>query len=464
MQKQNFKKKEDLKAEINIIDYALVNGYKIDKEKTTLKSVKLDNVINGDRIIVEPKKALYFNIDYPNDKGDILQFASNRIHGFLSVDTSNEAFYNALVTLNKHLGNHLNNENKNTIADKDKFLAKKEKLASLQDAQWNHKPMEDYSYLTKERAIDLNTLKQPIFEGRLFNTFFKLKSGHLITNFAFGTYTNDQLTGLEVRNKTIKSIMGDHNGVFYSNVDKTKPIDGVFYAESAIDLASAYELLQQNTAFDTSKNYLFMSFSGNLYESKMNHILEDLSKLKITPQTKFVSLTDTDLDKDENKKKGKDYDVLFTAAILNKYNTPVSFSSNDVYYNYNFTQLSENTKTELDKIIVAQNNSIESHFSSEERFGKFLMIKENTTPEGQKQTSLFIPKSIDLELCQFRSILKSLHSEHRFIPHKPKLVGDWNDELKRRKGLLVVQKKNITLTNEKSNTNLKPIKNAKPRI
>ena len=57
--------------------------------------------------------------------------------------------------------------------------------------------------------------------------------------------------------------------------------------------------------FDKNKNYCFISFSGNLYQSKIDTILNDLDRLPISKKTEYISLTDNDFDKAENKKAGK---------------------------------------------------------------------------------------------------------------------------------------------------------------
>lgn len=438
----NFKSKEEIKAEVNIIDYALVHGYVIDKEKSTQNWVKMINENTGDRILIKPKTGLYNNVDYPNDKGDILQFVANRITGILNVDKSNEAFYKTMLEINKYLGNHLNAQNKKIINEKDKFFTKKEKLASLQQSEWNHKPIEDYSYLTNERGINIDILKSPLFENKLFNTYFRLPNDHLITNFAFGKYSNNELVGLEVRNKTIKTIMGDHDGVFYTNTKNMEKIDGVFYAESGIDLASCIELLYATPNFDKTKNYCFLSFSGNLYESKMNKIIEDLKQLPLTENAKFISLTDNDFDKEEHKKPGKIYDAFFTASIINEFKTPLIYSENETFFNYILDKKEASVDVEkLKEVVKKQNESIEQLFDANQRYGKYLILKEN-----EDKVTLHIPKNITLENAHFNSILKAIDAERFYIPHKPKITNDWNEELQRRKGMIKEEKKNLNLT------------------
>lgn len=442
-----FKKKEDILADINLLDHALINGYQIDKEKSTQVWMKLKSTGTGDNIMINTLKNLYYNMDYKFDKGDVIQFVANRLNGTMSVDTSKEAFYAALVNINKGLGNYLKEDNKNLIANKNSFIEKKEKIASMQSNEWNHVHMVDFSFLKNSRAINMDTLQSDYFKDRIFNTYVKMTSGHIITNAAFGKYINSELVGLEVRNNTIKNILGDHNGVFYTNTDNMKNIDGVFYAESAIDIASCIEILQANENFDKSKNYCFLSFSGNLYDTKLATILADLDRLPISKNTKYISITDNDFDKEEHKNSGKQYDVLFTAALINKHITPLEYSANDTFFNYQFNDKNLIDVDALKKIVSIQNNAIDVLYDAKDRYGKYVVLKET-------QTSLVLnlPKSINLEQVHFTSILKSLKAEKLYIPHKPKISNDWNEELKRRKGIKI-EKKIHEITTPKNKKN-----------
>lgn len=451
--KSNFKSKENIKEEVDILDYALLNGYTIDKDKSTQNWVKMINANTGDRILVKTNQKMYSNVDYENDKGDIIQFVANRINGPLSVDKSNEAFYKALLDLNKFLGNHVSEKSKVILENKEKFFVKKEKLTALQSTEWNHQAITDYSYLTNQRCIDIDVLKSPLFEGKLFNTYFRTESNHLITNYAFGKYTNNELVGLEVRNNTLKSIIGDHDGVFYTNTKNMTKIDGVFYAESGIDLASCIELLQKTPTFDKTKNYCYLSFAGNLYESKMSKIIADLENLPLTKETKFISLTDNDFDKEESKRPGKNYDLMFTAALINKHITPLTFSINETFYNYIFSNKKGINIEELKEVISKQNSIIDYKFEPKERYGKYVILKEN-----EKEVTLHIPKSIPLEIASFNEILKIINAERLYIAHKPKNTNDWNEELKKRKGIKIEEKKNKKLTpTEKVKSNARRI-------
>jgi hypothetical protein len=439
--KNNFKSKEDILSEINLLEHVIIEGYKIDKEKSTKLWIKLKSTSTGDNIMINTQKNMYYNLDYNQDKGDIIQFVANRLNGSLIVDNSKKSFYDALVAINNGLGNYLIADNINLISNKNSFIEKKEKIASIQSTEWNHVPMVDFNFLNNNRAINMETLHSDYFKDKLFNTYVKMESGHIITNAAFGKYIDKELVGLEVRNNTIKSVLGDHNGVFYTNTDNMKTIDGVFYAESAIDIASCIELLQVNKNFDQSKNYCFLSFSGNLYESKIANILKDLDHLPISKNTQYISITDNDFDKEENKNSGKQYDVSFTAALIDKHLTPLEYSMNETFFTFKFQDKDQLDVESLKAVVDLQNESIDTLYAAKDRYGKYVILKENAT-----DITLNLPRSINLEQVCFTKILKSLKAEKLYAAHKPKISNDWNEELKRRKGIKIEKKKEIVIT------------------
>jgi len=425
----------ELKGLINLVDYALVTGYKIDKSKSTNTWVKLKNEF-GDSIVIDTRKQTYFNSGNDADKGDILQFKANRLKSdVVMVDKSREAFYESLKILNETVGNYEDIKNNPLVKDKDKYLQKKETLVAIQNKEWNHVPIENNKFLTEERAIDLKTILHESFKDRIFNTYFRLNNSHLITNTAFGKYKNGELVGLEVRNKGLKNIVGDDAALFLSKVEENKKINYIFYGESAIDALSYFEILSNNPNFNTNNNdYCFISFGGNLYDAKLENFKSELDLLNVDRNTKFISITDNDLDKVESKKEGKKYDVMITDTLLKKFYPGTEIKLDNSQY-YELIVKDEFLKSKLEihgpEIISNQNESIENNFSSEERFGKYTMIKKE---EDQikilfsKDLPLTSNKNEEIKINNgFKDII-NLVNPNLFIPHKSK-GKDWNDDL-----------------------------------
>lgn len=442
-----FKDPKDLKQEINLLDYAIAEmGYKIDKVKSTAKWVRLENESSGDKIIVNTNLNTYFSQGNDNDKGDLIQFKMNRLESFITVDNSNEAFYATLIQLNKFLGSDYDENQRKNLDHKNHFIEKKEKLSKIQDKDWNQTSITDFKFL-ESRGIDLEILKDPIFKNRLFNTYFKLDNGHLITNTAFGKYIDNELVGLEVRNTKLKSITGDNKGLFITNTEGMKNIDYVFYGESAIDLISYYEILKQNPKFNAEeKNYCFVSFGGNMYEESIDVFLKTLDNLPINERTKFISLTDNDLDKEENKKEGKKYDMLLTASLLNKYSFPLDFKHDQLYFNINFDK-NNVSEVELKALVSNQNEKVDQNYNSKDRYGKYLILKEN---KENNTINLHFPKALSLKDSNFNLFLEITNNKRLYVPHKSK-NQDWNDDLKEKKGIYIPVKKNDNNNNVKKN-------------
>ena len=429
------KSPEEIKNEINLVDFAIINGYKINKEKSTNKWVHLSN--DQDKIIVNTQKNMYFSMNNDLDKGDVIQFKANRRNGLISVDKSKQGIYETIKELNAYLGISLNDNDRAIIAEKDKFLEKKKQLHSLQDKQWNHEKIKDYSYLTDERKIDITVLKDKIFEDCLFNTYYKLPNDHIITNWAFGKYKDNKLVGLEVRNKNIKSIMGDHDGIFITKTNDIKKLDYLFYSESGIDALSYFEILKTNPNFDITKNnFAFISFGGNLHESKLNSVIDTIKHLPRHEQTKYISITDNDYQKIEEKREGKKYDVLMTTALLKENNFPLEYKENELFFIYSFPKENINEE-QLNTLVDDQNKIVESKFEEKERYGKYLIVKND-----KERVELHFPKKLNLQENGYIDFLKTIKKENLYIPHKPKGNKDWNEELKQKKNSNLKEKKN----------------------
>lgn len=448
------KKADEIVNEIDLVDYAITKGYLIDKAKSTNKWVKLNN--NGDSIIVNTQTKKYYNPNNDKDKGDVIQFEANRMNSAsISIDDTKEGFYAALKKMNENLGIFKEMSKSPLIIEKNKFLEKKETLHSLQNTEWNHKPIENVTFLKETRAIDPEILKHKIFENRLFNTYFRLPNSHIITNTGFGKFKNNELVGLEVRNTGLKNIMGDHDGLFITNTKDMEKINYVFYGESAIDIISYFEILNKNPNFKIEKNdFCFMSIGGNLYESKLNVFLKELDNIGVDKNTKFISITDNDFDKEEAKKEGKKYDVMITAALLQKYyNVGQINLDNPVYYELKFNPEDFKEKENLiSEVINEQNNFVDINFSSEDKFGKYAMVKKD-----QESVSLLFPKCLSLKENGFEKTI-SKYSNNLYIPHKSK-GKDWNDDLQNFKKKIENIKENYSKNIEQNNEKLDKNKN-----
>lgn len=446
----NFKDKYQLKESISIMDYAVYLGYKIDKQKSSSVFIKMENTSNGDRILIGLKRGnnkedLYKSLNDDNERGDILQFCQNRISGSVSFDKSKEGFYKTMVELNKFLGVYLSPKYKEQRDKNINFLEKKKRLFKSQNKNFNRIPIEDYSYFVNERKISKDTLLHPIFKDRLFNSFFVHENGHIFTNYAFGKYKKGELVGLEVRNKSLKSIVEDHEGIFITNTSGMDSIDVMFYCESGIDVASYFELLLKNVNYDPSKNYCLLSTGGFTYDKKMEVIMDTLTREPITNKTKFISITDND-------SKGNYYDYHFTAELLNKYHTPLDFEKlqqNFYVYTFKDSEFIKNHTRGFINIINQHNKEVDKQYTADERYGKYVIYKElGTTFQIQFPITLNPTKG-----C-FRDLMNSCNADRYYIPHKAK-KDDWNQSLKHYKANIENKGKHSLISDTKKKSKLK---------
>jgi len=441
----SFKKPYELKESISIVDYAVFLGYKIDKSRSTSSWIKMENSGTGDKVLIGIKKGrekedLFKSlVDEENDKGDIIQFCQNRLNLGVHRDKSKEGFYNSLVELNKFLGIYLKPEYRAKRKATSDFIEKKRELAQSQNEDFNRIPISDYSYFIKDRMLDMATLQHPLFKDRLFNSFFVTKNKHVITNFAFGKYKNGELVGLEVRNKNLKSIVEDHEGIFISNTDGMKSIDYVFYCESGIDVLSYFELLTKNVNYNPDKNYCFISTGGFVYEPKMKVIMDTLNALPISESTKFVSITDND-------GKGFYYDMKFTARLISEYYTPVIFETVQKNFNvFHFTDKAflEDNQKHLKSMAKHYNIEVDSMFDAKERYGHYMVIKKT-----QSGLSVYFPMNFNPSESHFKDFLERIGAKRFYVPHKAK-AKDWNDALKKFKTRRVRNSNETSVTKKK---------------
>ncbi|POS00920.1 hypothetical protein Q361_11723 [Flavobacterium croceum DSM 17960] len=422
-------KADELKS-IKISDYLLAQNYSIDKKKSTLNSMLLENQ-SGEKVIVTIGKNLYFNPNDAQDKGDIIQLVANRLHGYTHVTHQKEDYYQAMLALKNFSGQIHDVDMQERIHQAEKFVQKKELLKNLQGQTWNHHPMTNFSYLLQERKIEKSTLEHPLFKDRLFNTYFKnQESEHLICNYGFGKYKNNELVGMEVCNRNFKNVLGDHEGLFISNTAQVQDVKYVFYAESALDVLAYFEVLQQNKNFNTqAHDFVFVSFGGNIYPSKIDSFLKEIQNLPLSPSCKFISITDNDLDKVEQKKEGKKYDFLISAALANHFGTKLAYSTeNPLYYTLTL-EVEQAKKLKIDTLVAKQNQSIDQlNWPSTEKFGMYLIAKKQ-----QEQIQLLFPKKLPLEENGFTDFIEKVN-KNLYISHKAPKHKDWND--------YIIEKKN----------------------
>lgn len=416
---------------IPLLDYLLAVGYELDTKKSSSKWVVLEK--DSDKIVVNSVSGLYFNPTDNTDKGDLIQFVANRVCGMVLVDHSKEAKFKAVTVLRDFILVPLDKDVTTKATAQKKALAKKKLLSDISDS-FNHSPIKDYIYLTKERMISPKTIDHPIFKGRIFNSFFQLKNGHIITNYAFGKYIDQKLVGLEVRNTNLKHVSGDDTGIFHSDYSGFDTVDVVFIAESTLDALSYFELFSNHRQLH-GKNCVFISTAGNLYPEKYNQLKNCIGSFyqKHARGLQIVSITDNDA-------AGNLYDHFLLANFMNDFSIfPTAFSCDkSLFYVYEITALDTASYNGLNDLVAAYNDRIGPGGS----LGDYVVVKKN-----KALVTLHIPLTVTLGDPFMVSFQKLLQIQHLCKIHKPpKGTSDWNDYLQlKKKEYLSQNKKNRPL-------------------
>lgn len=434
---------DNIKNSVNLLHYLEDNGYKL-HPNTSVNNTMVYHPASEEKLLVYDKYKNgssrgyfhYENVMNPDDKGDIFNFVCNRIDGYLAVDYQREHTGKALKVLKPLAGIAQNDQTpkkeKYTI---EKYVKQQNFKKTLQD--FNVKPISDTAYLENDRGLSLNILKNPLFEGRLYNSYYQLKNtGHTFVNTAFARGTKENPSGYEVVFKVPfkkqdihkKSNVGEPTDFFYSNLkNPNKPLALVFYGESAIDILSYAELLFERKNFDKQTPIFLVSLAGNLYESKQEKLLELFKSLPIdSSKTKFVSITDND-------KVGFHYDFKITAALINEFKMPCEFrQDNTLFYALNFKEKDiapyvDTLKNDIRNFNQHVDQTLEL-LPKEKTLGAYMILKKEKVNEEDFYSLKLPTKHLYKE--QLELITKVLKTENLYVAHKPIQKNiDWNDYL-----------------------------------
>lgn len=427
----DFKKARE---EINFLDYAFSVDYTIVNRESSENSKKLKGP-GGDTIIYTKNKNLYYSVTHDKDAGDISNFITNRINGFIDPFPNLEDKKRARILIKKNMMVDLKKTYASKIKPQRVLVNKKELYTKENKAKLEAKLITDYSFFTDHRKVSIDTLNHQVFRGTIFNTYFldtEKKSDQTgsfakYTNYSFGIYNKGKIVGYEVRNKKYNSIHGSHQGLYVSNYKKDTPITKIFFAESGIDCLSHFELNPPKT----NENVLYVSSSGNVYDSKINVLYDLLRTLNISPEGKLYAITDND-------NQGHYYDHIIWSKLYNlknKNNTTLILDrlmtkhvpnqkQETAYYRYtiddkkivlNYSKLF----SEIDNFNTTNNSNV---------YGSKIVVKKD---KDKNTTIIYLPKEITQKskvMCELKSLFEM--SSYCIANKPPKHIKDWNDQLK----------------------------------
>lgn len=395
-------------------------NYILDKRKSSKGWIVLKGP-QGDKLLVRntqsPGQSFFKNADFADDKGKLLKFVSSRLTGTKTTALSDNDINEGVSWLHNFHGSDYKTELK-TIQERNEKLSKKK--VDLEEAYKNpHNiiPLKDHNYLTNHRHLTSETITDPLFKGTIFNTLVKMDNGHTFYNTAFaGIDHNNEIKGLEVRGPNFKSIGLDYAALWHSKPqDPSKPIDAVFYSESALDALAYYQIFKDrlNESFN---NFIFISTKGSLDSRKKSNILEILDRYNSNKNITTVAIFDNDI-------KGSIYNLELIELLCDKNEDTFSLSLTEEYFDV--ITFKETPSTEQLNLFrsFAQEYNDNVKVETDSSYGQYVITKviDNIY-------KLFLPKPLKHAAKASKELVKVLsEGKTEYYVHKPKT--DWNDHI-----------------------------------
>jgi len=285
----------DYRENIPITSVAESLGYQVDLQKGR-KTLEFKHP-DGDTVLVDPAKKLYYNRDGTTDRGDIIEFVKNRLSRF------NVSYENPINGVNKVLQTYANEPQRVSVNYNAPAL--KEFDASRYEA--TKASVFKLHYLIQERGLDIDTVKR-------FAPFIHLvkdtqkATGRPYENIGFPLTKpgEEKIIGWDLRNYGFKGVAAGsdrQNAVWIADfVGKPERTKNVFFGENPIDLMSFYQLNKHKLDVD---NAAFVSFGGGIAKSQMQGALQYWAESK--KHTAF-----------DNDYQGKMYDIALAIHAIGK--------------------------------------------------------------------------------------------------------------------------------------------------
>ncbi|MEM7368173.1 MAG: toprim domain-containing protein [Bacteroidota bacterium] len=293
---------DEYKQKIDLIDFAQREyGFRINPRKSTKRHVVLVGQDEFERIIVSRNQETgyywYFNPHDAHDKGSIIDFVYQRVQSdWQQVRTVLDAYLSQPKT-----------------ALEPSMLPPQKKGEEI--PSFDLKPYTDLTYLL-QRGLSEKTLRDPLFDQRIFNTLHIGKRGQQFVNTAFPCFNLDgDILGLEVKNANYTGHALNSRkseACWMSRYEQLElPISDCVLTEGAIDALSFHQL------FPPQGSRIYISSGGMVTEGQM-HLIQQLIN-KLHPQQLILAM--------DNDLAGMRYNIQLLGR-LRKQGQSYSFSSN----------------------------------------------------------------------------------------------------------------------------------------
>ena len=286
---------QDYREQISIIAVAESIGYKVDLQKG--RAVLEFKHPDGDTVLIDPAKKLYFNRNGTNDRGDLIEFVKHRLNRF------NVSYQNDINGINKVLQLYANEPQRFKLD----YIPPQPKAFDSSRYQVASPSVFKLHYLIQERGLDPEIIKRFLPFINLVTDTEKIK-GRPYENIGFPLTRpgNNEVVGWDLRNYGFKGVAPGsdrRNGMWIADFVGT-PVRtrNVFFGENPIDLMSFYQLNKHRLDVD---NAAFVSFGGGIAKSQLQGALQHWAGVKI--HTAF-----------DNDYQGKMYDIAMAVQASGK--------------------------------------------------------------------------------------------------------------------------------------------------
>ncbi len=435
MKRLNF---DELIERISLPEYLIYKGYKINKRKSTRVHKVFGKDKNGkdDEIIVTkhklpPHNWVYKSVSDPDsDKGNIINFAVNRVNGYVSTLPKQKTDYKKVSeTLNDYIGIPAEEINKFVETYKNEIQVEN-KREPFNYHLFGAKKLEDFNYLIS-RGIEKSDIENDLFSGKIIEAKYAYKDNkteewvveqNYNTSFPLFTSTNE-VVGIQIHRGNDKRLGPNSNreiGVWKSNY--TNKTNTIAIGEEAIDCISHSKMHNPNG------NISYMATFGSP-SLKHSNVLE---KEIIDNGIRNLLLIN------DNDRAGQEFNLHYLLHFINKEHNVkiVDTDKRSILIEFDKASFKDNNLLKMIMAFKMYNQRKEKEISD---YSKSLDTKQNllkrdsfkTINNANKRFQVAIPRDKNALYLFNKQLLGAIGGKTESLRMKIELpiTKDWNDDL-----------------------------------